>query len=96
MRPGRFRAHRGRRSITGPGIHSHVSGAPSRLCHPWPAPWSRHPDPARYQYENSRTTTIRSAASEFEETELAELVWLITTINAWNRVNVAAHVWPVN
>ena len=36
------------------------------------------------------------AAGQFEETELAELVWLITTINAWNRVNVAAHVWPVN
>ncbi|HWG24111.1 carboxymuconolactone decarboxylase family protein [Actinospica sp.] len=36
------------------------------------------------------------AAAEFDETELAELVWLITTINAWNRVNVAAHVWPVN
>lgn len=37
-----------------------------------------------------------AAAQEFEETELAELVWLITTINAWNRVNVAAHVWPVD
>jgi AhpD family alkylhydroperoxidase len=36
------------------------------------------------------------AAAEFDETELAELVWLITTINAWNRVNVAAHVWPVD
>ena len=36
------------------------------------------------------------AAGQFEETELAELVWLITAINAWNRVNVAAHVWPVN
>ncbi|HET9171957.1 MAG TPA: carboxymuconolactone decarboxylase family protein [Actinospica sp.] len=37
-----------------------------------------------------------AAAAEFEDTELAELVWLITTINAWNRVNVAAHVWPVD
>ena len=37
-----------------------------------------------------------AAAAEFDETELAELVWLITTINAWNRVNVAAHVWPVD
>jgi len=37
-----------------------------------------------------------AAAREFEDTELAELVWLITTINAWNRVNVAAHVWPVD
>ena len=36
------------------------------------------------------------AAGQFEETELAELVWLITAINAWNRVNVSAHVWPVN
>jgi AhpD family alkylhydroperoxidase len=37
-----------------------------------------------------------AAAAEFDETELAELVWLITAINAWNRVNVAAHVWPVD
>jgi AhpD family alkylhydroperoxidase len=37
-----------------------------------------------------------AAAAEFDETELADLVWLITTINAWNRVNVAAHVWPVD
>jgi AhpD family alkylhydroperoxidase len=36
------------------------------------------------------------AAEQFEETELAELVWLITAINAWNRVNVTAHVWPVD
>ncbi len=38
----------------------------------------------------------RQAGEVGQETELAELVWLITTINAWNRVNVAAHVWPVN
>ncbi|MBR7825450.1 carboxymuconolactone decarboxylase family protein [Actinospica sp. MGRD01-02] len=37
-----------------------------------------------------------AAAAEFDDTELADLVWLITTINAWNRVNVAAHVWPVD
>ena len=37
-----------------------------------------------------------AAAEEFDETELAELVWLITTINAWNRVSVAAQAWPVN
>jgi AhpD family alkylhydroperoxidase len=37
-----------------------------------------------------------AADEEFEETELAELLWLITTINAWNRVSVAAQVWPVN
>jgi AhpD family alkylhydroperoxidase len=37
-----------------------------------------------------------AAATEFDDTELAELVWLITTINSWNRVNVAAHVWPVD
>ena len=36
------------------------------------------------------------AAEQFEETELADLVWLITAINSWNRVNVTAHVWPVN
>jgi AhpD family alkylhydroperoxidase len=37
-----------------------------------------------------------AAAAEFDETELAELVWLITAINAWNRVSVSAHTWPVN
>jgi len=37
-----------------------------------------------------------AAAAEFDETEVSELVWLITAINAWNRVNVAAHVWPVD
>jgi AhpD family alkylhydroperoxidase len=36
------------------------------------------------------------AAEQFEETDLAELVWLITTINAWNRVSVTAHAWPVD
>ncbi|MEZ0069548.1 AhpD family alkylhydroperoxidase [Streptacidiphilus sp. MAP12-20] len=36
------------------------------------------------------------AAEHFEETELAELLWLITTINAWNRISVAAQAWPVN
>ncbi|WP_051942737.1 carboxymuconolactone decarboxylase family protein [Streptacidiphilus rugosus] len=36
------------------------------------------------------------AAENFEETELAELLWLITTINAWNRISVAAQAWPVN
>jgi AhpD family alkylhydroperoxidase len=37
-----------------------------------------------------------TAAAQFNDTELADLVWLITTINAWNRVNATAHVWPVN
>jgi alkylhydroperoxidase family enzyme len=37
-----------------------------------------------------------AVAAEFDETEPAELVWLITAINAWNRVNVAAHAWPVD
>jgi AhpD family alkylhydroperoxidase len=37
-----------------------------------------------------------AAAAEFDETGLADLVWLITTINSWNRINVAAHVWPVD
>jgi alkylhydroperoxidase family enzyme len=42
-------------------------------------------------------STIRAAAAaEFDDTELADLVRLISTINAWNRVNVAAHVWPVD
>lgn len=37
-----------------------------------------------------------AAAAQFEDTELAELIWLITAINSWNRVNVAGRVWPVD
>src|SRR5579875_929871 len=35
------------------------------------------------------------AAAEFTETELAELIWVIAVINAWNRVGVVARPWAV-
>ncbi|MFE0374369.1 carboxymuconolactone decarboxylase family protein [Streptomyces inhibens] len=34
------------------------------------------------------------AAAHFDETELAHLIALITTINAWNRINVTVRVPP--
>jgi AhpD family alkylhydroperoxidase len=33
------------------------------------------------------------AAAEFSEVELAELIWTITVINAWNRLGVTARPW---
>ncbi|MDP9864833.1 MULTISPECIES: carboxymuconolactone decarboxylase family protein [Streptosporangium] len=35
------------------------------------------------------------AAAQFTETELAELIWTITVINAWNRLGAVAHPWPL-
>jgi len=35
------------------------------------------------------------AASEFSERELAELMWVITVINAWNRLGATARPWPL-
>ncbi|MEU9192687.1 carboxymuconolactone decarboxylase family protein [Streptomyces hundungensis] len=35
------------------------------------------------------------AASEFTEVELAELIWTITVINAWNRLGATARPWPL-
>jgi AhpD family alkylhydroperoxidase len=35
------------------------------------------------------------AADEFSETELAELIWTIAVINAWNRVGAIARPWPL-
>ncbi|WP_037604425.1 carboxymuconolactone decarboxylase family protein [Streptacidiphilus rugosus] len=35
------------------------------------------------------------AADQFGETELAELIWTITVINAWNRLGAIARPWPV-
>jgi AhpD family alkylhydroperoxidase len=35
------------------------------------------------------------AAAHFSEVELAELIWTITVINAWNRLGVSTHVWPL-
>lgn len=35
------------------------------------------------------------AAAEFSEIELAELIWTIAVINAWNRVGAIARPWPL-
>ena len=35
------------------------------------------------------------AAAEFGETELAELIWTIAVINAWNRLGAVARPWPL-
>ena len=37
-----------------------------------------------------------AAAAEFDEVELAELIWVITVINAWNRLGATAHAWPLS
>ena len=36
-----------------------------------------------------------AAAAEFTEVELTELVWVITVINAWNRLGATARPWPL-
>jgi AhpD family alkylhydroperoxidase len=36
-----------------------------------------------------------AAAAEFTEVELAELIWAITVINAWNRLGATARPWPL-
>lgn len=36
------------------------------------------------------------AAAVFGETELAELIWTITVINAWNRLGATARPWPLS
>ncbi|MBB5868195.1 AhpD family alkylhydroperoxidase [Allocatelliglobosispora scoriae] len=35
------------------------------------------------------------AAEQFSEVELAELIWAITVINAWNRLGATARPWPL-
>lgn len=35
-------------------------------------------------------------AQHFTDTELAELLWVIAIINAWNRVGAAARPWPLD
>ena len=32
----------------------------------------------------------------FSPVELAELIWAITVINAWNRLGATAHAWPLS
>jgi AhpD family alkylhydroperoxidase len=36
------------------------------------------------------------AAAEFTDVELAELMWTITVINAWNRLGATARAWPLS
>jgi AhpD family alkylhydroperoxidase len=36
------------------------------------------------------------AAARFDPTELAELIWTITVINAWNRLGATARPWPLD
>jgi AhpD family alkylhydroperoxidase len=36
-----------------------------------------------------------AAAAEFTEVELAELIWTIAVINAWNRLGAVARAWPL-
>lgn len=36
------------------------------------------------------------AATEFTEVELAELIWTIAVINAWNRLGATARPWPLS
>jgi len=38
---------------------------------------------------------VDHAASQFAERELAELIWAITVINAWNRLGATARPWPL-
>ena len=36
------------------------------------------------------------AAAQFTDVELAELIWAIAVINAWNRLGATAHPWPLS
>ncbi|WUH93234.1 carboxymuconolactone decarboxylase family protein [Streptomyces sp. NBC_00433] len=36
------------------------------------------------------------AAAQFEDRELAELIWAITVINAWNRLGATARPWALS
>jgi len=38
----------------------------------------------------------RRVAAHFTEVELAELLWVIAIINAWNRLGAAARPWPLS
>jgi AhpD family alkylhydroperoxidase len=40
--------------------------------------------------------TFARAAEHFTEAELAELIWTITVINAWNRLGATARPWPLS
>jgi len=38
---------------------------------------------------------VDRAAAHFSEHELAELIWVITVINAWTRLGATARPWPL-
>ena len=38
---------------------------------------------------------VDGAAAHFAERELAELIWVIAVINAWNRLGATARPWPL-
>ncbi|WP_212999593.1 carboxymuconolactone decarboxylase family protein [Winogradskya consettensis] len=40
--------------------------------------------------------TIARAAAQFTDVELAELIWSITVINAWNMLGATARPWPLS
>ena len=39
---------------------------------------------------------VDGAKAEFADVELAELMWVITVINAWNRLGNTARPWPLD
>jgi AhpD family alkylhydroperoxidase len=41
-------------------------------------------------------SVVAEAAEHFSEVELAELLWTITVINAWNRLGATARPWPLD
>jgi AhpD family alkylhydroperoxidase len=38
---------------------------------------------------------VDRAKAHFTDVELAELMWVITVINAWNRLGATARAWPL-
>ncbi len=42
-----------------------------------------------------RDDVFGHAAAQFDETELAELIWTIAVINTWNRLGATARAWPL-
>jgi AhpD family alkylhydroperoxidase len=49
----------------------------------------------RLAYQPVSDDVVARAAAHFSERELAELIWTITVINAWNRLGATARPWPL-
>jgi AhpD family alkylhydroperoxidase len=49
---------------------------------------------AALELAEAMTRLAERAAAQFTERELAELIWAITVINAWNRLGATARPWP--